>query len=174
MDFKLKLKRKVLRPSPVLCLPPLYLRLRLLSGVSLLPLTMMMMMMMMAAAPHRLPMKTSSSNSPSSRPRDRKNEETISMTLVGVLHLLLSKKIKVKFLDAAEYNLKIFLQSFEKLYGNLLFSLFFFLTSESRTQSLITSHCRYSVRNSQFSPPSPPGRLRAPVWPPLDCVLLSV
>ena len=57
------------------------------------------------------------------------------MTLVGVLHLLLSKKIKVKFLDAAEYNLKIFLQSFEKLYGNLLFSLFFFLTSESRTQS---------------------------------------
>jgi len=48
------------------------------------------------------------------------------MTLVGVLHLLLSRKIKVKFLDAAEYNLKIFLQSFEKLYGNLLFSLFFF------------------------------------------------
>ena len=99
MDFKLKLKSKVLRPSPVLCLPPLYLRLRLLSGVSLLPLTMMMMMMMMAAAPHRLPMKTSSSNSPSSRPRDRKNGEAISMTsLISWRHLLNGVVISISLL----------------------------------------------------------------------------
>jgi len=47
--------------------------------------------------------------------------------LVEVLHLLLSRKISVKALDAAEHNLKIFLKSFEDLYGDFFFSFFFFL-----------------------------------------------
>jgi len=53
--------------------------------------------------------------------------------LVEVLHLLLSRKISVKALDAAEHNLKIFLKSFEDLYGDFFF--FFFLSS-----SFLTSH----------------------------------
>ena len=39
------------------------------------------------------------------------------MALVEVLHLLLSRNISVKALDNAEYNLEIFLKSFESLYG---------------------------------------------------------
>ena len=47
--------------------------------------------------------------------------------LVEVLHLLLSRKISVKALDAAEHNLKIFLKSFEDLYGDFFFFFLLFL-----------------------------------------------
>ena len=46
------------------------------------------------------------------------------MILVEVLHLLLSRKIPTNLLDTAEHNLKVFLQSFEKLYGDIPFFLF--------------------------------------------------
>ena len=39
------------------------------------------------------------------------------MVLVEVLHLLLSRNISVRALDNAEHNLKVFLESFEALYG---------------------------------------------------------
>ena len=46
------------------------------------------------------------------------------IVLVQVLHLLLSRSISAKALDAAENNIRVFLQSFEALYGDFLSLIF--------------------------------------------------